>query len=65
MIPSYILSILFMNFIYMYKLLILYKRKLNRHKLGYVSTINRNIEKQAIGVFIKYLSQVSPIFTTF
>ena len=41
----YISSILFMNF--KYKLLILYKRKLNRHTIVYFSTTNPKIEKQA------------------
>ena len=46
-IPSQILSTLFMNFIY--KLLIMYKRKLHGLgiMIGHFSTIYRNIAKQA------------------
>ena len=32
---------------FIFKLLILYERKLKRHKIGYVSTNNGNIEKHA------------------
>ena len=53
-----ILLILLMNFIY--KSLILYKRKFNRYKIGYFSTINRNTETQAdvmfINIYPRYLS---------
>ena len=40
----YILSILYKNF--KYKLFILYKRELSRHKKGYFSKINMYTEKR-------------------
>ena len=62
-IPSYILSILFMDFIF--KLLILYKRKLLGINIGYFSTINRNIVKKSRCYAYQYHPQVSSIFTIF
>ena len=57
----------FIDFIHEFQiqiLLILYKRKLNRHKIGYSSTINANIEKQAY-VCLSMPTSYIPIFTIF
>ena len=62
-IPSYILSILFMNF--MYKLLIVYERKLKRHNIGYISTNNRNIEKHANVMLVDTYPMFPPFFLYF
>ena len=47
-----------------YKLLILYKRKLGR-KIGYFSTINRNTEKQAIVMIISTYPRFPPFILYF
>ena len=62
-IPIPIGSILLINFIY--KILILYKIKLNSTKIGYISTINRNIEKQANITFINAYPIFFPILLYF
>ena len=59
-IPSCILSILFMNL--KYKLIIFYKINLNRQKIGYFSRINKNIEKHTNVMLINTYPRFPPIF---
>ena len=49
----------------MYVLLILYKRKLDMHKIGYFSTINRTIEKQANIILINTYPRFPPFLLYF
>ena len=62
-IPSYILSILLMNF--KSKLLILYKTKLNRHKIGCFSTKNVNKEKWSNIMLINTYPRFPPFLLYF
>ena len=51
--------------VFISKLLILYKINLNRHKKGYFSTINRNIEKQASVMLINSYPRFPPFLLYF
>ena len=62
-IASYCIN--FIHDFHIQKLLILHKRKINKHKTVYRSTINGNIEKQANGMFINTYPSFSPFLLYF
>ena len=56
-------SVLYFFDIFTYKLLILYERKLNIHKIGYFKKKSIHIKKQANVVLINTYPRFLPFFT--